>query len=281
MKVNELVRELQDKISSRYGLIEAKAMVRLIFHSLKGWDQTGLIINGDSEVSDYLLEKINSIVNRLVLGEPLQYILGEARFYGMDFTVAPGVLIPRQETEELVDLIVKENSGKDLYVLDIGTGSGAIAIALSRNLIFPHVTALDISPDAIAIAERNAHRLKANIKFIIHDVFTFEPEAGSFDIIVSNPPYILRSESQEMDSNVIDHEPHIALFVPDENPLVYYSRIAEIASKALKRGGRLYFEINPLFASQLKSMLCLAGFVSIRILEDMSHKMRFAVCVKP
>ena len=279
--VSALAREMRKRLEPRYGQGEAKAMTSLIFHRLKGWNATDMIINADRPVSDYVLEKTGDILAHLDSGEPLQYILGEARFYGMDLKVSPAVLIPRQETEELVDLIVRENKGDDLRVLDIGTGSGAIAIALSRNLPFSRVTAIDISDAALAVARENASALHARIELLEQDVFTYAPAPGSFDIIVSNPPYIARSESKDMDSNVLYHEPHMALFVPDDNPLLYYSRIAEIGRSALAGHGRLYFEINPRFADILATMLRSEGYADVRIIDDISHRRRFAAAIKP
>lgn len=281
LKAGDVTRQLNDRLAPIYGSGESKAMIRLIFHALKGWNATDLIINEDREITPYILKKIDDILARLEKHEPLQYILGEARFYGMDLKVSPSVLIPRHETEELVDLIVKENTAEDLKVLDIGTGSGAIAIALSRNLKFSEVTAIDISPEAVKMAQENALALHARIKFEVRDVFAYQPSADSFDIIVSNPPYVAESEKKTMESNVLDYEPAGALFVSDSDPLIYYSRIAEISFSALRRGGKLYFEINPKFSSELRTMLEMQGFKEIDIIKDISHKDRFAKAVRP
>lgn len=275
-------RMIRNYLSSEYGEGEARAMSRLIFHHLKGWSATDMIIHADMELSEYALRNIESVLVRLSTGEPLQYILGQARFYGMDLKVSPSVLIPRTETEELVDLIVKRYSRTDdLRVLDIGTGSGAIAIALSRNLPYSKVTAIDISPEPLGVAEENARQLKARIDFFEKDIFLYEPAPASFDIIVSNPPYIVESERGEMMRNVLEHEPHLALFVSDSDPTVYYSRIVCVASRSLVGGGRLYFEINPLFADRIEALLRHEGFDEIEIINDISHRPRFAVAVRP
>lgn len=279
--VSDLTRATEAKLSGTYGPGEAKAMTRLMYAAVKGWSMTDMIVNGDREASDWLIEKFESILSRLAEGEPLQYIVGEARFYGMDLKVNSSVLIPRQETEELVDLIVRENVGEDLEVLDIGTGSGAIAIALSRNLAFSKVTAIDISGDALEVARENAAQLHARIKFVEADVFSYELQSESYDIIVSNPPYVCESEKGEMEQNVLDYEPWRALFVSDEHPLIYYSRITELAMSGLKKGGRIYFEINPRFAEEIKEMLSSCGFVEVKIIEDISHRPRFATGRKP
>lgn len=277
-----LAHDMQRRLVPVYGEGEAKAMVRLIFHSLKGWSLTDMMIHSDNPASEYLIQKTDGILNRLMKFEPIQYILGEAYFYGMTFKVTPATLIPRPETEELVDMIVKENQGeKDLSVLDIGTGSGAIAIALSRNLPFSEVSAIDISPEALEIAEENAQNLHAQIAFINADVFSFMPKPDTLDIIASNPPYIDESEKDDMEPNVVDYEPHQALFVPDRSPLLYYSRITDIAETGLKSNGRLYLEINPRHADELKTNLEKAGFADVTILNDINGKRRFIKCLKP
>lgn len=278
--VSSISRDLQADLTSRYGEREAKAMVRLIFHALKGWNLTDMIIHADNEVSPFMLEKLQEIKRRLLKDEPIQYILGEASFYGMNLTVNRDTLIPRPETAELVDIIVSENKGSDLNILDIGTGSGAIAIALSRNLKYPQVTALDISEGALDVARNNAERLKARINFIHADIFDWEPPTNEFDIIVSNPPYIDDSEKNSMDRNVLDYEPHSALFVPDDNPLIFYSRIAEIGNNALKDNGRLYFEINPRHADQLVNLLNTFGYRNIETKKDTYGKLRFIEATK-
>lgn len=275
-----LARAVQDELARVCGDGEARAMTRLMFHHLKGWSVTDMIVNADRPASEYLVSKTAGILRRVLAGEPIQYVLGESRFYGMDLEVTPAVLIPRPETEELVDMIVRENRRPDLRVLDVGTGSGAIAIALSRNLPFSKVTAIDISEEALAVARTNAARLHAEINFMHEDIFRFEPEADSFDIIVSNPPYIAESERKDMEPNVLEHEPEGALFVPDDNPLVYYSRISEIAMTALVGSGRLYYEINPDYASRLTTMLEADGFTDVEIRKDISRRDRFAVARK-
>lgn len=275
MKYSELIRGLRDALTEIYGAGEARAMTRLVFTRLKGWNTADLIIHEGEEVSDYIRGKVADILRRLQAGEPIQYILGEAYFYGMDFKVAPGVLIPRPETEELVDMIVKEERGSDLRVLDVCTGSGCIAIALSRNLLFPRVTAIDVSEEALRIAEENAKALKADIDFIHADIFKWEPDPESFDIIVSNPPYIDESEKSGMDRNVLDYEPALALFVPDSDPLLFYRRIAELGRTALAPGGRIYFEINPRHADDLVSLMESLDYQNIQIVKDIHSRPRF------
>lgn len=278
--IGTVSKQLIAKLTPLYGEGEAKAMVRLIFHSLKGWNLTDLIIHQDTTLSDYMAEKIDGIMSRLLNHEPIQHILGETSFYGMNLRVTRDTLIPRPETEQLVDMIVSENNSSDLSVLDIGTGSGAIAIALSRNLKFPEVSALDISEKALSVAKENAETLHANIHFIHADIFTYSPEDNSMDIIVSNPPYIGNSEKKDMEANVLDYEPHSALFVPDDNPLLFYSRIAEIAKTALKENGELYFEINPRHSAEIAKLLEAEAFRDIHLIKDIHGRQRFTKCIK-
>lgn len=276
MTVRELRSKIREQLTPVYGAGEARAIMRVIFHSLKGWDATDLIIHEGDQVSDYLSEKIESVLKRLLDNEPIQYILGEAYFYGMDLEVDRSTLIPRPETEELVDMIIKYYSGiKDLHILDIGTGSGAIAIALARNLPFSDVTAIDISAPALDVAKRNAAKLKAGINFINTDLFKYNPGPESFDIIVSNPPYIDESEKNYMERNVLDFEPHTALFVPNDNPIIFYSRIIEIANESLLPTGSLWVEINPRHCVEIMQILTHEGFRDIEALKDIHGKNRF------
>lgn len=269
-------REMVRYLTPKYGEGEAVAMMRLIFRVLKGWDTTGLIVHEGDELSEFTIGEIKDVLRQLDEEKPIQYILGTGRFYGMDLKVTPATLIPRPETEELVDIIVDENRGRhDLRVLDVGTGSGAIAIALARNLSFSRVTALDISEEALEVAGENAERLNADVRFVKGDVFAYEPE-GEYDVVVSNPPYIAESEKNDMDRNVLEYEPERALFVPDSDPLVFYRRISELGKECLASGGCLYFEINPLFAAGLKTMLENSGYTDISITRDISGKERFA-----
>lgn len=280
--VEERYRLLKRELTPLFGSGEATAMARLIFHALKGWDATGLVVHSSDVLSPFILGRISGIEDRLKLGAPLQYILGEARFYGMTLTVDRSTLIPRPETEELVDLIVRDAEGRsDLRVLDVGTGSGAIAIALSRNLLFPQVEALDVSEAALKVARDNAARLHADVKFIHADIFSYVPEPDSFDMIVSNPPYICEKEKSGMEPNVLDYEPHAALFVPDSDPLRFYRRIAETGRDALSDDSRIYFEINPIYAGMLVCMMKDAGYADVFLHEDISHRRRFLSAVWP
>lgn len=280
MKIQEKISELIRRLAPVLGEGEARASLRVAAEDIFGWTHTDLLIKADDEISDFRAGQLDRVVDRLLLGEPLQYILGKAYFYGMNFEVTPDVLIPRPETAELVDIIVRENQTPDLRVMDVGTGSGCIAIALSRNLPFSRVTAVDVSSSALEIARKNAAKFKARISFVHADIMKYEVPSGSFDVIVSNPPYIAESERVDMEARVLAHEPSMALFVPDDDPLRFYKRIAQIASDALAEGGKLYFEINPLFANDMQSMLNAGGWADVRIEHDIHGRKRFAMAVK-
>lgn len=279
--VQDAIRDLRNTLTPLYGHGETEAIIRLVFQHLKGWGTVDLLINENRVLSDYMRQKLSEIKERLERREPVQYISGLAYFYGMDFIVRPGVLVPRPETEELVDLIVSRNKKPDMRVLDMGTGTGCIAIALARNLPFSKITAVDNSTVAVETAQENAALFKADISVLQEDIFTWEPDPASFDIIVSNPPYVNLSESATMDANVLDYEPHDAIFVPDDDPLVYYRRIAEMAKKALAAGGRLYFEINPRHAESMIEMLSTLGFTEVKTYLDIHGKKRMLSCILP
>lgn len=281
MTVGSLFSELRSKLTEKFSPSEAKEMSLLIFESLKDWTQTDLLIHNNDAVSDYIVNKATGIVNRTLKGEPLQYILGVAHFYGLKFKVTPATLIPRPETTELVDLIVDNNTDrKDLKVLDLGTGSGCIAISLARNLKFPLVSAIDISSQALAVARENAKTLNVAVDFRQEDILNLPAPAEKYDIIVSNPPYILTKEAENMDLNVLDYEPHTALFVPDNDPLKFYIPIIEFAERYLDGDGQLYFEINPLCAISLSERVKNAGFRNVEIVKDISGKDRFIYAVR-
>ncbi len=257
-------------------------MVRVILEHLKGYTPVDIILHSGDEVSDFISAKVAAIVSRVLADEPLQYVLGDTRFYGMTVKVTPDTLIPRPETEELVDIIVKENRRPDLRVLDVGTGSGCIAIALARNLPFAKVGAIDISDGALAVARENAEALKASVTFRREDALHLEAlSSPAYDIIVSNPPYVTMSERKDMEANVLGHEPSLALFVPDDDPLRFYKAITDYAVSALDKGGRLYFEINPLFATDMQAMVTREGLDNVTLLRDMTGRYRFLTAAMP
>lgn len=278
--LRQLMDEARGKLAPIYGDGETTWLLRTIMEHVKGWNQVELLLRADKEVSDFTIGRVNEAVDKLLAGEPVQYIYGDTYWYGMTLKVTPDVLIPRPETEELVDMIVKENSGNDLRVLDVCTGSGCIAVALAKSLNFPSVTGIDISDAALAVARENASDQKVKVDFRKADALSLTPADGQYDIIVSNPPYVMESEKQEMDKNVLDHEPHIALFVPENDALKFYKAIATYSREALSDNGTLYFELNPLTANELADWMRKEGWSDVQLLPDMHSKIRFMVAKK-
>lgn len=278
MTAEAISRELTSTLTATLGAGEARATSRLLMEDVAGFTPKKLFTDGRRELEPETVESLRRMASRIAGGEPPQYVTGSALFMGMKLDVTPAVLIPRPETEGLVDLIIDDYRGRnDLRVMDIGTGSGCIAIALARALPFARIDAVDISPDALEVAGRNSSRLAARVNFGIMDILNEQvPAVPSFNIIVSNPPYIAEREKADMDSRVLDHEPAGALFVPDSDPLLFYRAIARYGAGALVPGGRLYFEINPLFASELQKMLADEGYIDIEMRRDYVGKLRFA-----
>lgn len=282
--LRKVTTTMAERLTPKYGRREACAMTEISIEQIMGYSPVDRVLKGDEAVSEFRQRELDEVTQRLLDDEPLQYILGEARFYGMKLKVNPSVLIPRPETEELVDLIVKQNGDSDLKVLDIGTGSGCIAIALSRNLRFANVTGIDISAGAIETATANAKALHACVKFTRADALLLNSDFSDrkWDIIVSNPPYIAEREQTAMERNVLEHEPHTALFVPDDDPLKFYRSIMEYGANALRPGGRIYFEINPLFADELAAEASrLIKKSTIEIVNDIHGRQRFAIISTP
>ena len=279
MKLKEAIEQLKSGLAGVAEPQEVQAMIRVICEDVFNYDQVDVALRQESELPVFAQERIDDIIARLRRNEPLQYIVGSARFHGHRFKVTPAVLIPRPETEQLVDLIIDENLDSDLRVLDMGTGSGCIAISLARALKFAQVDALDVSRDALAVARENATSLKVKVRFFESDMLAPQPSA-TYDIIVSNPPYICWSERESMDTNVKDYEPGQALFVPDNDPLLFYKAIAPYAAQSLERGGRLYLEINQRFGAEVKRLLEDNGFDEVRIIEDSYGKLRFVAGVR-
>lgn len=262
---------------------EGDAAARVLLEDIAGYDRKYLFMNGDREILPFKMQKVDAAVAAIAAGEPVQYAAGKALFMGMMLTVTPAVLIPRFETEGLVDMVTDAaGSTSDLRVLDIGTGSGCIAIALARALTFPAVSAVDISADALAVARTNAAAMKVNIDFRQLDILrTAPPAEPHFDIVVSNPPYVTDSERADMDPRVADHEPSGALFVPDSDPMRFYRAIAAYAAAALVRGGRIFLEINQNCPDEVKGVLAGAGFADITVSRDYKGNYRYASAVMP
>lgn len=278
MTVNEYFRQACAELGTALGSeAEGEAAARIVLEDVAGYDRKYLFMYPDRELLDETRQRIQAVVDRIKAGEPVQYAVGRARFMGMDFKVTPDVLIPRPETEGLCDMIVREADGRsDLRMLDIGTGSGCIAVSLARALPFAQVDAMDVSPAALAVARENAQQLGAKVNFIQDDILTAKAPEAYYDIIVSNPPYVCRSEEADMDARVSDREPALALFVPDDNPLKFYRAICRYASRGLKPGGRLYFEINSRFPEEMRRLMEDEGFTDVDVTRDYKGNYRFA-----
>ena len=272
-------QEFWQSLTPLYDAGEAQAIVRTVLDVEYGMTLTDIICGKVNELSSDEERNLEEIITRLQNGEPVQYVLGEADFAGRTFHVEPGVLIPRPETAELCQWIEEEVSSlkadERKQILDICTGSGCIAITLGLNIPNSEVTGWDISEDALRIAQGNVEMLKAgNVRIEYQDALMLPKTAEAADIIVSNPPYICEKEKADMEKNVLEHEPSIALFVPDEEPLKFYRAIAEYASSALKSEGALYFEINPIYEKETREMLEELGFKDIETKEDAFGKKR-------
>ena len=295
MTYNEMWR----KLAQEYDEGEAKAVARMVYEVRYGLTLSDIYIGKDTQLSLDRQTELEEITKRLIEHEPVQYILGQADFCGRTFHVEPGILIPRPETEHLCRLITKHAAigFPNRTILDIGTGSGCIAITLALDIPNSQVTAWDISPIALRVAKGNAEQLGAQVTFKEVDMLSvpysppfLPPEGrsvarnggggGGWDLIVSNPPYICNKERAEMEQNVLAHEPHTALFVPDDDPLLFYRAIAQYGQSALKTGGSLYFEINPLYANPLREMLSTMSYHDIDIKDDQFGKTRFIQAIR-
>ena len=275
--MNVSVSHIRRALQESYSVQEAANLSRIVCCEMLGQTTIDYYLGKDIILSSKEMQKLNGILARLLNFEPIQYIQGTARFLERSYHVAPGVLIPRPETEELVEVMLREIPS-DARILDIGTGSGCIAISLSQAFPNAKVTAWDVSEDALCIARRNNDDLQASVCFVKQDVLAWRGDGGQcYDVIVSNPPYITESEKQEMERNVLDWEPFSALFVPNNDPLLFYRRIGELGRMMLVDGGRLYFEINRAYGEATAMMLCGQGYTGIRILKDISGNDRFVI----
>lgn len=273
-------RELWRTLEPLYGNGEARAVTDYVLDVCFGLSKADIMCGAVEEMTAEKAAELNKIFGRLMEGEPVQYVLGRAEFCGRWFDVRPGVLIPRPETEELCAWITADSKASGSpKVLDIGTGSGCIAITLQLDMPESKVTAWDISADALDVARENAKQLGANVNFVKLDALNAKPE-GEWDVIVSNPPYICEKEKKDMAVNVLEHEPHTALFVPDADPLLFYRAITRLAVQTLSKGGRLYFEINPIYADDTCRMMRAEGMTAVELRSDMYGKQRMAKGVK-
>lgn len=268
------------ELSSLYDKNEVEQMLYIVSHHFFNWDKLTYRANSEKRLSESELLKYHWVLKRLRTAEPLQHILGETFFYDLKFKVSPDVLIPRQETEELVHLIL-QNIKKGDVLLDIGTGSGIIPITVKANFSDSKTIGVDVSSEALEIAKENAVINDVEAEFKELDILK-TTSLGEFKptIIVSNPPYITESEKKEMHQNVLNYEPYLALFVHDEEPLVFYQRIAELAYSSLSAKGQLFFEINEHFGNEMEKLLKSIGFSDIRLIKDLNNKDRIVHAIR-
>lgn len=267
-------------LSDSFGKQQAEKMLFILFEDLLSIKKTDIFI-GDTSLDTQQEKKLVAAVNLLLQNKPIQYITAKAHFYDQVFYVNEDVLIPRPETEEIVKLIIDENCEEKPRILDIGTGSGCIAVSLKHHLPQAEVVAADTSAAALKIAEKNAGGMM--IQFMEIDILSEQSREnikGVFDIIVSNPPYIPLSDKSTLAENITNYEPHAALFVPDNAPLLFYQAISDFSKKHLKQGGKLYFEINEVMGEEIQTLLTVNDFREIQIIKDMNGKDRFAKALK-
>lgn len=277
MNLSQLLHHFKTELRDVYEEEEVKSIFSIAAEHLLQFNRSKLMLSWHKEPEPAQEASFLAIAKGLKAHKPIQYLLGEAFFYGLTFKVNKSVLIPRPETEELVDWIISGHPSNP-SVIDFGTGSGCIAISLKKHLKNSRVSAVDISEDALRLASENALLNHTAINFIHADLLSFRTE-DKFDIIVSNPPYITGKEMAEMHQNVLAHEPHLALFVPDESPLLFYEAVADFARTNLQKGGSLFFEINEYLSKEMIQMLNHKSFATIELRKDMQGKDRM-ICAK-
>ena len=278
--MKSIANKIHEGLATAYSDGEIKALTRIVAIELLGVSQMAFYMKDDITLTEEQETLLDDAIARLQRYEPMQYILGYSDFCGLRFKVTPATLIPRPETSELVEWVASEAIGNE-SILDIGTGSGCIAISLVHKLPQSRVTAWDISNEALAVAKENSKANNSNITFEQVDILASPPASEQFDIIVSNPPYIKEVEKELMEANVLDWEPHTALFVPDNDPLLFYRAIAEKATKMLRSGGKLYFEINRAYGAETIEMLSALGYTNIELRKDFADNDRMIRVIRP
>jgi len=269
MKIREYRNYFIETLTPIYDSGEAESFFYLVLEDQKKLKRIDLALQPEAIFSEAEITIWNEILEKLKQYIPIQYIIGKTFFFGLEFEVNENVLIPRPETEELVDWIIKNNPQKtELKILDIGTGSGCIAISLAKNLPNATVSAIDVSGEALATAKRNADINDVKVNFILQDILQTTDLLQEFDLIVSNPPYVRNLEKEEIKQNVLDHEPHLALFVDDHDALIFYRKITKLAQKNLSKNGQLYFEINQYLSKEMMDLLEQYGFQQMELRKD-------------
>ncbi|CAD0007901.1 peptide chain release factor N(5)-glutamine methyltransferase [Flavobacterium chungangense] len=284
MKIKQYRTQFIKELSSLYDAYEAESFFYLILENKHKLRQIDLALNHELTFTDADLVVWSTFLNRLKKEVPIQYLLGKTNFYGLDFEVNENVLIPRPETEELVEWIINENKitdkTKKLKILDIGTGSGCIAVSLAKNLPNADVYAIDVSKRAIETAKKNARSNNVKVTFMFKNILELDILKYDYDIIVSNPPYVRNLEKLEIKKNVLDYEPHLALFVDDNDALVFYRKIAGLAHKSLSENGQLYFEINQYLGKEMTELLEKMDFKNIELRKDIYDNDRMMKGIK-
>lgn len=281
MTRRELYNKVWMSVAPLYDHPEPVAVAERICADLYGFDRFGMTLMPSAEVEGFDEEAFEQVCKRLAEGCPVQYVVGHTEFCNLRFAVREGVLVPRPETEQLVRLVAEKHPNSGVRLMDIGTGSGAIAVSLAKLIEGARVTAVDVSEDALAVASENAAANDAKVEFVRADIFAYEPTPESLDVVVSNPPYIPESERSQMARNVVGYEPSLALFVPDHSPIMFYERIADVARVVLVAGGALYFEVHERYASEVAECLVCRGFVEVEVIEDFFSKPRIVSARKP
>ena len=279
--MQKTIQYIRAELAPFYPETEITGFIQLIMNSVLGLSYTQMVLEKDRVLETFESDRIKAIVERLKTHEPIQYILGVAEFYGLELNVQPGVLIPRPETEELVDWICKTKIPTIAKMLDIGTGSGCIPLALKNELPAAEVMAVDVSENALLIATENAQKHQLEVIFELADILKWHERSWPrFDVIVSNPPYVMEREKKQMEANVLEYEPGLALFVSDTDPLIFYRTIAQFASKQLNESGYLFFEINENLGDEMVELVKQLGFKSIELRRDLNGKNRMLRCRK-
>jgi release factor glutamine methyltransferase len=274
VKIKDLRTAFADRLQDHYPLEEVQSFFQITADHFLGYSRMDIVLHLEEELNETQVQDFLNTCKRLVNHEPIQYILGDTEFYGLPFKVTPNTLIPRPETEELVEWIIEDQKGKDqkdadsLQILDIGTGSGCIAVSLAKHITNAKVTGYDISEGALQVASENANTNEVVVTFKKVDILQTQTLEQSFDVIVSNPPYVRELEKEEIQPNVLDHEPHTALFVSDTDPLVFYRVIGQLAFDNLSGTGSLFFEINQYLGKETEQLLKDIGFTDVQLRKD-------------
>jgi release factor glutamine methyltransferase len=283
MQLNKFKEVFNKSLSNLYPITEINSFFFLLIDEYLGFQKIDTVLKPNYIINEKKLSLLKSATERLKKEEPIQYIIGKTEFYGLSFLVDENTLIPRPETEELVEWIIHEVNKKNLNtknisILDIGTGTGCIPISLAKNVSFANISAIDVSKNALKIAKKNALKNNVAINFEEIDILQTEKLSTKYDIIISNPPYVRELEKKEIQNNVLENEPHLALFVSNEDPLIFYNKIADLAINHLTENGLLFFEINQYLASETIDLLKKKGFTSIELKKDFSGNDRMIKC---